>query len=149
MGLVTKDEGWRIPDELWLKIAALLPPCQPHPLGGHKPPVPDRKAMNAIVFVLRAGGQGKALNGTGICSSSSAHRRFMEWTKAGVFLAFWQAGLLSHEELKGVDGSWLSLHGAITEARWRAQKNRTAFYRPGQTRGKTQAIDRPLRPAVE
>jgi hypothetical protein len=34
--------------------------------------------MDAILLVLRTGMQWNALNATGICSSSSAHRRFQE-----------------------------------------------------------------------
>jgi transposase len=70
---------WRIPDKLWERIEPLLPPRKPHPLGCHNPRVPDRNAMDAIFFVLRTGCQWNALNATGICSSSSAHRRFQEW----------------------------------------------------------------------
>jgi transposase len=67
---------WRIPDELWERIQPLLPPLKPHSLGCHRPRVDDRRAMDAIFFVLRTGCQWNALNDTGICSSSSAHRRF-------------------------------------------------------------------------
>ncbi len=95
MGLVTDGDGWSIPDEMWEKMEALLPPPRPHPLGCHNSRVPNRKAMNAIFFVLRTGCQWNALNATGICSSSSAHRRFIEWTEAGVFLEFWKRGLLA------------------------------------------------------
>jgi Putative transposase of IS4/5 family (DUF4096) len=63
----------------------LLPPRPRHPLGCHNPRVPDRAAMDAIFFVLRTGSQWGALSATGICSKSSAHRRFTEWVKAGVF----------------------------------------------------------------
>ena len=56
--------------------------------------------MDAIFFVLRTGCQWNALNATGICSSSSAHRRFQEWTEARVFEAFWQAGLLAYDGLE-------------------------------------------------
>ena len=73
-----RDDGWRLPDELWAKMELLLPPRPRHPLGCHNPRVPDRKAMDAIFFVLRTGCQWNALNATGICSSSSAHRRFLE-----------------------------------------------------------------------
>jgi hypothetical protein len=52
--------------------------------------------MNAILFVLRTGCQWNALNGTGICSSSTAHRRFLEWTEASVFLEFWRRGMLAY-----------------------------------------------------
>jgi transposase len=72
MGLVAKDDGWRIPDETWERMEPLLPPRPSHPLGCHNPRVPDRDAMNAILLVLRTGMQWNALNATGICSSSSA-----------------------------------------------------------------------------
>lgn len=84
MGLVAKDDGWRIPDEVWERMEPLLPERPAHPLGCHRPRVPDRDAMNAILLVLRTGMQWNALNATGICSSSSAHRRFQERTQAGV-----------------------------------------------------------------
>ena len=49
------DDGWRIPDTLWQRLEPLLPPHKPHPLGCHNPRVADRKAMDAIFFVLRTG----------------------------------------------------------------------------------------------
>src|SRR6266540_2756246 len=84
---------WCIPDALWERIEPLLPPRKPHPLRCHRSRVDDRKAMDAIFFVLRTGCQWGALNPTDICSSSSAHRRFQEWAEAGVFLALWKSGL--------------------------------------------------------
>ena len=84
--LGVRDDQWRIPQVLWERIEPLLPPRPPRPLGYHNPRVDDRKAMDAIFFVLRTGCQWNALNATGICSSSSAHRRFQEWTAAGVFV---------------------------------------------------------------
>jgi transposase len=90
---------WRIPDELWEHIVPLLPPRKPHPLGCHRPRVDDRKAMDAIFFVLRTGCQWNALNETGICSSSAAHRRFQEWTAADVFLTLWKQGLVAYQDL--------------------------------------------------
>lgn len=124
MGLITRDDGWRIPDKLWEKMEVLLPPLPGHPLGCHNPRVPNRNAMNAILLVLRTGMQWNALKATGICSSSSAHRRFTEWTEAGVFEKFWQDGLLSYDRLKGIDWSWLSMDGAITKAPLGGEKNR-------------------------
>jgi transposase len=111
-----KSLGWRIPDELWAELAPLLPPPKPHPLGCHNPRVPDRDAMDAIFFVLRTGCQWNALNATGICSSSSAHRRFMEWAEAGVFAEFWRRGLLTYDEFVGIEWDWLAMDGAITKA---------------------------------
>lgn len=35
MGLVTKSDGWRLSDEVWVKMEPLLPvhKPKPHPLG--------------------------------------------------------------------------------------------------------------------
>ena len=110
------DDQWRIPDPLWRRIEPLLPPRPPHPLGCHRPRVADRRAMDAIFFVLRTGCQWNALNATGICSSSSAHRRFQEWTAAGVFVTLWAQGLQEYDALKGLDWRWLAMDGAMTKA---------------------------------
>ncbi len=110
------DDQWRIPQALWERIEPLLPPRPLHPLGCHNPRVDDRKAMDAIFFVLRTGCQWNALNATGICSSSSAHRRFQEWISAGVFVNLWAQGLEEYDELKGLDWEWLSMDGAMTKA---------------------------------
>lgn len=149
---------WRIPDELWERIVPLLPPGKPHPLGCHNPRVSDRAAMDAIFFRLRTGCQWNALSATGICSSSSAHRRFQEWSEAGVFLKLWQIGLAEYDSLKGIDWEWLSMDGAMTKAPLggekggtepdgsgqdgheakRAQRRRRRAYRPGGGRGEPQ-----------
>ena len=69
--------------------------------------VDNRDAMDAILFVLRTGCQWNALNATGICTSSSAHRRFQEWRDAGVFEQFWQNGLI-YRGLIGVRYQWMA-----------------------------------------
>ena len=116
MGLVSTDDGWRLPDWLWERIEPLLPAPAFHPLGCHNPRVPNRNAMDAILMVLRTGMQWNALDGTEICSSSSAHRRFQEWRAAGVFADIWRQGLLEYDELVGIDWAWLAADGAMTKA---------------------------------
>jgi putative transposase len=111
-----RDDGWRLPDALWVKMERLLPGRPKHPLGCHNPRVPDRAAMDAIFFVLRTGCQWNALRETTICSSSSAHRRFQEWVAAGVFAAFWRQGLLAYDAVQGIDWEWLALDGAMGKA---------------------------------
>lgn len=121
---VAYQDKWRIPDELWEKIEPLLPPGKKHPLGCHNPPVSARAAMNAIFFVLRTGCQWNALNATGICSSSAAHRWFQAWTRAGVFQKLWALGLQEYDELKGIDWAWQAMDGAMTKAPLGGEKNR-------------------------
>src|SRR5437899_1290371 len=62
MGLVSSDDGWRMPDWLWERVGCLLPARPSHPLGCHRPRVSDRSAMDAILLVLRTGMQWNALN---------------------------------------------------------------------------------------
>lgn len=116
MGLIVKDDGWRMPDKMWEKIEPLLPPGEKHPLGCHNPPTPPRKAMDGILFVLRTGCQWNALTATGICTSSSAHRWFQKWVEAGVFEKFWKLGLQKYDERKGINWAWLSMDGTMTKA---------------------------------
>lgn len=93
--------------------------------------------MDAIFFVLRTGSRWNSLNATGLCSSSSAHRRFQEWVEAGVFLELWKQGLLEYDALHGIDWSWLSMDGAMTKAPLGGEKNGTQPYRPREKRGQT------------
>jgi transposase len=78
--------------------------------------VPNRDAMNAILLVLRTGMQWNALNATGICSCSSAYRRFREWAEAGVFLELWRRGLLAYDDKHGIEWEWLAMDGAMGKA---------------------------------
>ena len=129
---------WRIPDALWQRMVPLLPPRKPHPLGCHRPRVDDRQAMDAIFFVLRTGCQWKALNETGICSSSSAHRRFQEWVEADVFVALWEQGLEEYDALQGIDWEWLAMDGAMTKAPLGGEKGGQESDRPRQDRHQAQ-----------
>lgn len=133
---------WRISDELWEKIAPLIPEHKTnHPLGTHRKRVDNRAAMDAIFFVLRTGCQWNALNATEICSSSSAHRRFQVWRDAGVFERFWQNGLLACEHLDGIDWSWLSMDGCMTKSPLSGTKNRSQSHGQGETGRKAQPDD--------
>jgi transposase len=140
-GIAYADK-WRIPDELWERIEPLLPARKPHPWGCHNPRVDDRRATGAIFFVLRTGCQWNALNATGICSSSSAHRRFQEWRAAGVFQKLWAMGLQEYDALKGIDWSWQSMDGAMTKAPLGGEKNRAKSDRPGQKRRQAKLVVR-------
>ena len=113
----TKARWWVIPDALWKKIAPLLPKrVNRHPFGGGRPPVPARKVLNGILFVLRTGCQWNALNATGICRSSTAHARFQAWRRVGVFAKLWARGLREYARVKGLDWSWQSMDGTMRKA---------------------------------
>ena len=60
MGLVSTDDGLRMPDWLWEQIEPLLPSAPEHPPGCHRTRAPDRDAMDAVLLVLRTGMQWNA-----------------------------------------------------------------------------------------
>lgn len=62
MGLVCRDDGWRMPSWLWERVEPLLPAAPFHPLGCHRLRVPDRDAMDAILLVVRTRMQWNALD---------------------------------------------------------------------------------------
>lgn len=79
------------------------PHASPPPLGGPRPRVDDRQAMEALCCVRRTGCQGHALRETGLCSSRCAHRRLHAWAEAGGFVTLWQMGLTAYDALHGLD----------------------------------------------
>jgi transposase len=106
----------RIPDELGERLVPVLPLRKRHPLGGPRPRVEDRTAMDAMFFVLRPGGPWHALQETGLCSRSAAHRRFPAWTEAGVCLALWPSGRGAYEAVTGIAWEGRARDGAMTNA---------------------------------
>jgi transposase len=132
-----------IPDALWRKIEPLLPARRnTHRFGGGRPRADDRRCMDGIFFVLRTGCQWNALSATGICPSSTAHDRFQEWARAGVFRELWRAGLAEYDALRGIDWRWLSMDGAITKAPLGGGENRPEPRGPRQARGQAVRADR-------
>jgi transposase len=77
-------------DELWERIAPLLPPEKPKPKGG-RPMVPDRQALTGILFVLRTGCPWEFLPlELGCGSGMTCWRRLRDWHLAGVWENVWQ-----------------------------------------------------------
>jgi transposase len=113
---------FRVPDEMWERICPLIPaPAKVHRFGGGARRVPDRDVLDGIFFVLRTGCQWHALDATGICSGSTAHRRFQEWESAGFFDVLWAAALADYDAELGLDWLFMSIDGSMGKARWEAE----------------------------
>jgi transposase len=71
-------------ETLWVQVAALLPDRQVHhPLGCHRPRIPDRLVFDKLVQVLVFGcGYRRIADAT--CSATTLRRRRDEWISAGV-----------------------------------------------------------------
>jgi len=92
MGLVSSDDGWRMPEWLWEMIDPLLPSAPSHPLGLSSAAGAERCCDGRDSVGVADGMQWNALSATGICSSSSAHRRFAGVGRCGRVLRDLAAG---------------------------------------------------------
>lgn len=71
-------------EPLWDQLAAVLPPRKSdHPLGCHRPRVPDRVAFDKLVAILVFGGAYLRM-ADATCSASTLHRRRDEWITTGL-----------------------------------------------------------------
>jgi putative transposase len=80
---------FRLPEPLWLKIEAVLPPHLPSPKGG-RPRSDDRQCLEGIYYLTRTGIQWCALPRC-FGPKSTVHDRFEEWVRSGVFHKLWKS----------------------------------------------------------
>lgn len=106
---------WRVPDDLWQRIAKHLGPEKaPGTVG--RPPTSSRVIFDAIIYVLRTGCQWQAIPRETYAPGSTVHGRFSQWVKAGVFRKAWQELLAYYDHEVGIAWKWQSLDCAITKA---------------------------------
>lgn len=74
-----------VPDELWALVEPLIPRFAARPQGGGTAPVGDRAVFTAVVFILTSGCAWRYLPPSFGVTVPTAHRRFTEWTKAGLW----------------------------------------------------------------
>ncbi|HZU46379.1 MAG TPA: IS5 family transposase [Mycobacterium sp.] len=74
-----------VPDELWALVEPLIPAAKTRPQGGGMSRVDDRAVFTAIVFVLTSGCAWRHLPPSFGVTVPTAHRRFSEWTRAGLW----------------------------------------------------------------
>ena len=103
-------------EPLWVQVAALLPTRQvPHPLGCHRPRIPDRVVFDKLIQVLVFGcGYRRIADQT--CSASTLRRRRDEWISAGVAEQLRLAVLAAYDRMLGLRLEHLAVDGCITKA---------------------------------
>ena len=75
-----------VPDELWELFQQVVPEPPARPQGGGRRRYGDREVLAAIVFVATSGCTWQQLPSASFGpSGATVHRRFAEWTKAGVW----------------------------------------------------------------
>lgn len=103
-------------EPIWHQFEALIPPIvDAHPLGCHRPRVPDRIVFDKLVQVLVLGAAyAKIADST--CSATTIRRRRDEWITAGIFTALEQICLNSYDKMIGLEVENLSVDGCIVKA---------------------------------
>lgn len=94
-----------VPPALWAAVEPLIPPAKVRRQGGGRGRVADRAVFTAIVFVLTSGCAWRHLPPTFGVTVPTAHRRFQEWTDAGLWLRLRRVVA----EGRGEDAEWLRL----------------------------------------
>jgi len=111
---MARTKPWTVSDEFWQRVEPLIPPAPSHAKGG-RPRMPDRKAFEAMIYVLRTGIQWNALPKE-MGASSTVHERFQEWERAGLFERLWEDELCHYDELEGIEWEWQAIDGVMSKA---------------------------------
>jgi transposase len=103
-------------EPLWVQVAALLPTRQiSHPLGCHRPRIPDRIVFDKLIQVLVFGcGYRRIADST--CSATTLRRRRDEWITTGVAEQLRLAVLAAYDRLFGLCLDHLAVDGCTTKA---------------------------------
>jgi transposase len=102
-------------EPLWVQVAALLPTRQVrHPLGCHRPRIPDRVVFDKLIQVL-VFGCGYRRIADHSCSATTLRRRRDEWISTGVAERLHLEVLAAYDQLFGLELEQLAVDGCITK----------------------------------
>lgn len=105
-----------VTEPLWVQFQALLPPVDhSHPLGCHRPRVPDRLVFDKLLCRLVLGGS-YAKHADATVSATTLRTRHDEWIAAGVFDHLEHIVLESYDRIVGLDLTHLSVAGCCVKA---------------------------------
>ncbi len=109
-------------EPIWEQFEALLPEREVnHPLGCHRPRVPDRVVFHKLVEVLVFGCAYWRIADGG-CSATTIRRRRDEWMEAGLLDSLEEIALEAYDRMIGLKLSDVSVDGCITKAPCGGQK---------------------------
>lgn len=108
---------WRIPDDLWQRIAPILAELDP-PAKTGRPRIDPRAALDAIIYRGRAGLQWNQLpkayaDGTPCPDDASVHRTMQRWVEKGAFSRIWAVLIEACDDLGGVSFEWQAADGCL------------------------------------
>lgn len=103
-------------EPIWEQLVALLPEREAnHPLGCHRPRVPDRVVFEKLVQILVFGCAYEKIAEEG-CSATTLRRRRDEWIGLGLVETLRRTALEAYDRLIGLELSEVAVDCCITKA---------------------------------
>ena len=103
-------------EPLWEQFQVLIPaPADTHPLGCHRPRIPDRIVFDKLIQVL-VFGCAYARIADGSCSATTLRDRRDDWIDAGIFARLEQICLDAYHRMIGLDLENVAVDGCIAKA---------------------------------
>ena len=105
-------------DAVWAATAPLLPAPPEHPLGCHRPRVPDRVCLWALLIRLTTGASWVDIEAIldHQVSDTTLRARRDEWIAAGVFDKLRTEALAAFDRIVGLDLTEVALDGSLHKA---------------------------------
>jgi hypothetical protein len=103
-------------EPIFEQFLALLPDrVVHHPLGRHKPRIPERVILEKLVQILVFGCAYRRIAEEG-CSATAIRDRREEWIELGVMEALRQIALSAYDRFIGLELEEVAVDGCITKA---------------------------------
>ena len=106
-------------EPLWDQVSALLPErplvSPTHPLGCHRPRIPERVVFEHVIAALVHGSGYERIASVG-CSEGTIRRRLKEWAAAGLSEQVHTLALEAYDRMIGLELDDLAVDGCVTKA---------------------------------
>lgn len=103
-------------EPIWDQVSALLPsPDDTHPLGCHRPRIPDRLVFDKLVQVLVFGCAYHRIADATV-SATTLRRRRDDWIDAGVMDTLLALALAAYDRMIGLELRDIAVDGCLTKA---------------------------------
>ena len=110
----TTQAAWELPEAVWQRMAPLIPPRQSK--EGRPQSVALKRITEGIFSVWRTGLPWQACPRERFGPPSTVYYDFRQWVTAGVCGHLWAEALTVDDDLKGLEWTWQSVDGAVTNA---------------------------------